>query len=195
MCYTMRPFTLIILSILSLTTANGQTTADLKKINKTQVRASEDQQDINRLQIILTQQFLIQANNPKNKINKQIQDFFADYKTNSENLQEYNYPKLITKSNLTISVTGYDYTWGLLSSSNDTSQLNGYRNKMLNAIISIPFYDAYRRGYSINSISFNCKLTEVITWTETSYNKLPTEKLPTYKRHIDLEAKVLDLDD
>ena len=103
-CYTMRHFTILIYAILSLTTANGQTTADLKKINKIQVQASEDQQDLNRLRVILTQQFLAQANNPKNKINKQSQDFFADYKINSKNQQQYNYPKTLTKANLTISI-------------------------------------------------------------------------------------------
>ena len=174
--------------------AHGQTTADLKAINKTGNTAREDQQDINRLTTILTQQFLTQANNPKSKINRQVQDFFADYKINSQNLQQYTYPKLLTKSNLTISTIGYDYTWGLLPSADDTSKLEGYNDKTLNAIISIPVYDTYHRGYSINSISFICKLREVISWTETSDNKLPVDQLPSYKRQVSLEAKVLNLD-
>jgi len=194
MCNAMRHFALIIFSILTLITS-GQTCADLKKINKTEKTAIEDQQDINRLTTVLIQAFLTQANNSKNKINKQIQDFFADYRINSRNVGQYNYPQELTQSNLSISVTGYDYTWGLLPSSKDTSKLEGNSDKTLNAIISIPIYDAYHRGYSINSISFVCELTEVITWTESSNNTLPIEKLPTYKRQIALKTKVINLDD
>lgn len=191
----MRHFLLLIFSILNLTTANCQKSADLKKINKSQVEASENKKDINRLQFILTQQFLTQANKSRSKINKQIQNFFADYKLNVRNLEQYNYPQKLSKSNLSISITGYDYTWGLLPVSDDTSKLEGYNDKTLNTIITIPVYDSYHRGYSINSISFICKLREVITYTESKNNKLPVEQLPTYKRQINLEAKVIDLDE
>ncbi|UAY50730.1 hypothetical protein [Ferruginibacter albus] len=174
-------------------TSSSQNIANLKKINKAPVLASEDKQEINRYQALLIQRFLAKANDPQDKINKEIQDFFIDY-NNQKNSEAYIYPTLLTRSNLTISVTGYDVNWGLLPSAHDTTKLEGNGNTMLRVIISIPIYDNYHRGYSINSISFCCKLTEAITWTEIRGNELPIEKLPTYKRRINFKAKVLDLD-
>ena len=182
------------LLLCSLTFAIGQTTAVLKKVIKDEAYATNCQNEINSLKTLLITKFLTKANNKKEKIHNEIQDFFADYKLNNNNLSHYNYPTTLDKTNLTITVTGYDNNWGLLPKSGDTSLLEGYGNHNLNAIITIPIFDNYHRGYSLNSITFFCTLTENIYWTQTRNTDSPIEKLPSYKREIEIEIKLLDLD-
>jgi len=190
----MRHISIFILLFYCLTIASGQTNVDLKKVIKNEADATEYQNEINRLKQLLSQKFLTQANNKKEKVNKQIQNFFADYKLNDRNINQYNYPTFLDKTNLTIAVTGYDNTWGLVPKSGDTTLFDGYRNKTLNAIVTIPIFDSYHRGYSLNSITFVCILTETIKWTETGNNNLPIEKLSSYSKEIGIEIKLLNLD-
>lgn len=190
----MRHITILIFLLFSLTIANGQTTATLIKLIKSEADATDCQKEINRLQKLLTQKFLTKANNKKEKTHKQIQDFFSDFKLNDINLSHYNYPAKLDKTNLTISIIGYDNNWGLLPKSGDTSLLEGYGNQKLNAIITIPIFDSYNRGYSLNSITFFCILTENIYWTQKQNIYLPIEKLPSYSKEVEIEIKLLDLD-
>ncbi len=190
----MRYIIAVTLSMLSFAMAKGQLSADLKRINKTQNGAIEDQKEIERLQTILIKQFLAQANNASNELNKKINDFFSDYTMNNEDAALYNYPKDLQKANLSISIINFDYSWGLLPKAGNDSMLEGHNDRSINAIVTIPIYDSYRRGYSINSISFVCDMSEVVTWTEKRNNNLPIEKLPGYKKQIDFKAKFIDFD-
>ncbi|MBL0145116.1 MAG: hypothetical protein IPP48_04535 [Chitinophagaceae bacterium] len=185
---------LIMFGCLCFETVRGQQVAVLDEINKSKNSAKLHKKKIASLQSVLIRQFLIQANSSTSKLNKQIHSFIDTYKKSGRNNEFYKYPQRLKKSNLSLLVKDFDINWGILPSSSDTSNLEGYGNSTLTVIISIPLYDNYHRGEAINSISFLCTLTENVSWAETSNNKLPIEKLPSYKRIIKLNTEYLNFD-
>ena len=189
----MKHILIIVIAFFCLTKSFGQTSADLKKVIKNEAIATETQNEINRLNLLLSNYFLKQANNSKGDIHKQIQDFFADFKINGRNINQYNYPTILDKSNLTISVTSYDNSYELLPKESDTTLLEGNRSNVLTAIVTIPIFDNYHRGYSLNSITFICTLNEKINWKEALNNKMVIEKLPSYRKDVNIKIKLLEI--
>lgn len=181
-----------ILVLFSPFISNGQTAAVLKNIIQDKSQAAANQQEISNMTNLLANMFLTKANNKKEKLHTQVQDFFAEYKMHGENLKQYNYPAVLTKSNLAISATGFDYNWGLSPKEGDTSLAEGYRNKVFHAIVTIPVFDSYHQGYSMNTIAFYCTLKESVTWTEPRNYSGSIEKLPGYKKEEQVIIKLLD---
>ena len=171
--------------------AKSQTKANLKNVIKSEADAKQSQKNIDELAEILTTRFLAKANSKNDKINKQIQTYFYDYK-NSQNGEQYIYPTILKKINLSSLVLNQDVSWGLIPNAKDSTLLDGFGNSTLDAIISIPIMDRFNKGYSMNTISFNCKLTQNVSYSEKYNNELPIEKLPSYKKKIILEIKMVD---
>lgn len=191
----MRNFFLILIFAFSLIRVHGQTDFNLKRNHKNQAEATKNEKDVSRLSGILIKTFLQKASDSSTEAYRQLRQFFSD-QIKPAGITRYQYPQPITDSDVSITVTRYNYSWNFTPvSAGSLHKLEGYRDKELDAIVSIPLYTAFHKGYTIHSISFFCKLSEVIHWTEDENSLKPIEQLPDYSRTYNLKIRKADFDD
>lgn len=190
----MRNFFLLLIFSFSLAGVHCQTNFDLKKINKNQAEIIKNEKEIDRLSNILVKEFMQKASDSSTQSCQQIRQFFSEQKKLTDKTTSLN-SNPVSDSDISISVIHYNYSWNFTPVPSDSlHKLEGYRNKELDAIVSVPLYTSLHKGYEVNSISFFCKLSEVIHWTEDENNLKPIEQLPGYSKTYNLKIKKMEFD-
>lgn len=189
----MRNFFLLLIFSFCLIRVNSQTNFYLKRININPSEGARNEKDISRLSNILRKTFLQKATDSSTEAYRQLRQFFSQVKPGG-NAAPYLDP--ITDSDISITVIHYNYSWNFTPVPADSlHKLEGHRDKELDAIISVPAYVSFHKGYEINTISFSCKLTEVIRWTEDENDLKPIEQLPDYSKSYNIKIRKVDFND
>lgn len=191
----MRNFFLLLAFSFCLIRVNSQTNFDLNRNNKNKSDAVKSEKEISRLKDILVKAFLQKASDSSTETYRELRQRLSGHIKSADETR-FQYPEPIADSNISISVIRYNYSWNFTPVSTDSlHKLQGFRSKELDAIVSIPLYTSFHKGYALNFISFFCKLTEVIHWTEDDNNLKPIEQLPDYSRSYNLKIRKLDITD
>ena len=184
---------IIIILFLTFSLSSLSQRVNLSLLNKSKNDATQDQAEVDRLSNRLLDAFISRVNNPRTTLYKEVRDFISELASSKENTSMYTYPRKLGRHHISLMVVDFDNSWDLSPHNGDTSRFDGYRSASITVVLSIPAYDRYHRGYSINALTFKCTYSEVITYLESARNTIPIEKLPSYKREVSLQTHRLEL--